>query len=272
MPFRHIFFILCSNFLFFRHLYYRTTKEVTFLKKIIAFLLILMFLCSCGANEIPENEIEPAPETIEPESEEPSEPVKIILALPHHLDEHYLYLSAGDPIGRRVDIPFAPPENYDMDTEKVIDIEIPPELLAEIKADFPDFESGEKWKATLTYYTSDLSAGMIKMIYVIGDKIATDKAIVCSIENGKIIRINYTNMEESADEENLLERVENFENATVQTKKVFEEGELFLEEETTYRYCFGADKLIYCYQLYFYEQTPIGPVINNDYASEYFIE
>lgn len=242
------------------------------MKKLFIVLIIIGLFCSCGANEIPENEINPDPEMIETEPKEPSEQAKIILALPHHLDENYLYLSAGDPIGRRTDIPFAPPENYDIENEKVINIEIPPELLNEIKTDYQDFDGGQNWKTSLTYYTSDLSAGMIKIIYVIGDKISTDKAIICTIENGKIVRINYTNMEAFADENDLLARVENFENTTVQTKKVFDKGELFLEEETTYRYCFGADKLIYCYQLYFYEDTEVGAVINNDYASEYFIE
>lgn len=245
------------------------------MKKIFAVMILFSVLCSCSAKEPEVGFCSPAPiENGDEHSffEEETEEAKIILALPHHLDENYLYFSAGDPIGSRVDIPFAPPEDYDMDKEKVIDIEIPEELLAEIKADFPDFEGNEKWKATLTYYSHDLSAGMIKMIYVIGDRINTDKAIVCQIENGKIIRINYTNMEASADEENLLERVENFEKTTVQTKKIFEEGELLIEEETTYRYCFGADKLIYCYQLYFYEPTPMGSVINNDYFSEYIIE
>ncbi len=280
MPKWHIFFcFLCNGFLFFPHLYYNDKKEVTFLKNLIILLLTLCLFCSCGTNALPEKEIEPDPEIIEPapeiiqnETEKSSEQAKIILALPHHLDESYLNLSAGDPIGRRVDILFAPPENYDIETEKVINIEIPPELEAEIKADYPDFENSGNWQTTLTYYSSGLSAGIIKIIYVIGDKIVTDKAIICRIENGKIVRINYTNMEYSADEADLLSRVENFKNTTLQTKKVFEEGELFLEEETTYRYCFPADKLIYCYQLYFYEDTSLGAVINNDYFSEYFID
>ena len=272
MPFRHIFFcFLCNFFLFFSHLYVITAKEVTFLKKIIILLFVLFVFCACGENDIPDKETTFIPSIIENEEKTPVEQGKIILALPHYLDEN-MDLSAGAPIGKRTDIPFSVPETYNMEKEKVMEIEIPPELLVEIKASHPDFEISENWESTLTYYSADYSAGMIKIIYVIGDKIVTDKAIICTIENGKIIRISYTNMDASVDEEKLLEKVENFENTTVQTKKVFEEGELFLDEEITYRYCFNAGKLIYCYQLYFYEDTPIGQVINNEYASEYFIE
>ncbi len=244
---------------------------------IIMLVAMLTLFCACS-NEIPE---EILPEESESslsssENEEEAAP-KIFLPLINFFEseEEFIDSAAGIEIsGKRTEIPFAVPESVDEYNHSAIEIDVPPELEAEIKADYPYF-GGERWKAALSYHTSDFSNGIIKIIYVIDDKIATNKAIVCTIENGKIVRINYTNMDmhiDEAYENELLEKVENFEATTVQTKKIFEEGEEFLSEDVRYNYYYNIDTLTYTYQLFFYVDTGSGKVVNNDYGCEYIIE
>lgn len=237
------------------------------MKKFLCVLLIIALFCGCAAEPVQERE-----ESISSEksTSELYESDLIWLKLPHHLPEYFDSAAGIEPQGKRVDIPFAPPESFFEQDSLHMEIGIPPEIEAEIKEDYPDF-GGEGWSATLNYYSEDLSAGMIKIIYIIGDKIITNKAVICTVENGTVVRINYTNMDMDADEADLIERVEIFEKSTTQEKKIFEEGEEFLSEDVQYNYYYNLDTLVYCYQLFFYENTEIGPVINNDYASEYII-
>ena len=231
--------------------------------------MILCLLCGCAAEPVPEekeNILQP-----ESSSSENYEFDKILLKLPHHLDEKFDSAVGIEQHSRRVDIPFAPPEEIREHDSLLMEIDVPQEILEEIKADYPDF-GGEGWKTTLKYFSDDLSAGMIKIIYAIEDTITTNKAAIATIENGKIVRIAYTNMEMETDEAELLERVEKFKESTIQEKKTFEEDELFLSEDIQYVYYYNLDTLVYCYQLFFYKGAGEGAVINNEYASEYIID
>lgn len=238
--------------------------------------MIFALLCGCEKAPNPENnENPPAPEYHESQPEESSsnnESNLIWLKLPHHLDEKFDSAYGIEPHSRRTDIPFPVPENYGETDSSVIPIDIPEELLLEIQKDYPDFTGKNGWNASVNYYTEDLSAGMIRIIYTIGGKITTNKAIICTIENNVIIRISYTNMEMETDEENLLERVEIFENTTTQERKILGEGEEFPSEDIQFNYYYNIDTLVYCYQLFFYVNTDMGKVVNNDYASEYIID
>ncbi|MBR2042610.1 MAG: hypothetical protein IJ945_09620 [Oscillospiraceae bacterium] len=252
-------------------------KKLTLIT-LLSFALLLF--CSC-LNEPPEEilpeEKENSVFSSEEEPAETEEPSKIFLPLINFFETEKEFIDSAEGIeitGKRSDIPFAVPEGIDENNHSAIKIEIPPELEEAIKEDYPSFDKGN-WETLLSYHTSDFSAGIIKAVYVIEGKISTNKAIVCTIENGKIIRINYTNMDMEIDESHeaeLLRKVENFENTTTQTKKIFEEGEEFLSEEVHYNYYYNIDKLVYVYQLYFYVGTGSEKVVNNDYGCEYIIE
>lgn len=238
------------------------------MKIFLCILLILALFCGCADSPAPENEESGFSEN---SSSELYEFNKIWLKLPHYLDEDFDSAAGIEQHSRRVDIPFNPPEEIREQDSLLMEIEIPQEVAAEIMADYPAF-GGEGWKTTLKYFSDDLSYGMIKSIYIIDGKITTNKAVICTLENGKIVRIAYTNMSMEADEAALLERVTKFESKTTQEKKIFGEGEEFLSEDIGYSFYYNIDTLIYTYQLFFYLDTELGKVINNDYGSEYIID
>lgn len=239
------------------------------MKKIFCILMIIGLFCGCAAEPVCEEKASFS------QSENSSSGIyefdKIWLKLPHNLDEDFDSAVGIEQHSRRVDIPFTAPEEIREQDSLLMEIEIPQDVMEEINVDYPDF-GGEGWETTLKYFADDLSVGMIKIIYTIEDTITTNKAAICSIENGRIVRIAYTNMEMETDEADLLERVEKFKSKTAQEKKTFEEDELFLSEDIQYNYYYNLDTLVYCYQLFFYEGTDLGAVINNDYFSEYIID
>ena len=113
---------------------------------------------------------------------------------------------------------------------------------------------------------------MLKINYYIADNIITDKAIIGTVENGVIVRLNYTNTIFETDEEKIREKAENFLETTSQTKKIFEEGEEFLSEETMFHYHYSLDTLMYCYQLYFTYEHDGEKIINNDWGHECIVK
>ena len=68
------------------------------------------------------------------------------------------------------------------------------------------------------------------------------------------------------------EKAEKFLDSTSQTKKIFEEGEEFLSEETLFHYYYPLETLVYSYQLYFLYGPEGGQVINNDWGYECIVE
>ncbi len=144
---------------------------------------------------------------------------------------------------------------------------IPSEVLAVIKEDHPECDLS-KWQMMIHFFDDEKSAGMLQMRYDIGE-IATDRTIVCSIENNRIRNIFYANMSGEANEEELKEKVRIFENSTVQEEYELGEGDKFLEETVQYSYRYDTGKLIYTYNLFFEEP---GGVINNSIGSEYIID
>ena len=113
---------------------------------------------------------------------------------------------------------------------------------------------------------------MLKINYYIDENIITDKAIIGTIENGVIVRLNYTNTIFETEEEEIIEKAKTFLETTTQTKKIFEEGEEFLSEETMFHYHYSLDTLVYTYQLYFTYNHEGEKVINNDWGCEYIVE
>ena len=109
---------------------------------------------------------------------------------------------------------------------------------------------------------------MLKINYYIDENIITNKAIIGTIENGIIVRLNYTNIDFETDEEEIRKKAKNFLETTSQTKRIFEEGEEFLKEETLFHYYYPSDMLVYSYQLYFLYGPEGEQIINNDYGYE----
>lgn len=130
----------------------------------------------------------------------------------------------------------------------------------------------ENWRITVNYFSDDESTGNLIFRYYIGDSIITNKAVTCLIENDIITQINYSNIDMTTDEATLLDKVDRFTQTHIQEKKQMKSGEEFISEDIRYVYYYNIDTLVYSYTLFFYEDTDIGKVINNEYVSEYIID
>lgn len=241
------------------------------MKRIFAVFLIICLLAGCNAPEEPFHEGKLSDAPFIPSGREAYEaPFMDWLRLPHYLDEDVDLSANQELFGERISLALPDfPETVDetlSGNEEALG-----EIFAELKSKVPDIET-EKWKFTFHYLTNDKSCGMIKFQYFIGEDIRTDKAAIFSFENGAVNHVSYSNLSAFCDEEEKIRMKEEFLETHIQEKRVFEEREEFLEDETTFSYYYGTDTLVYCYQLYFYEETDIGKVINNDYVSEYIVE
>ena len=139
-----------------------------------------------------------------------------------------------------------------------------------IKKKYPNFDTS-KWSIMVNMFSVNDGNGIIKFNYQIKDVIDTNKSILMNINNNVITKISFINMDFVADEEELIELINDFKNKTIQEKKKFNENEEFLKEDITYTYHYNTDELIYTYQLYFYQQHGEDKVINNEYGTEYLI-
>ena len=139
-----------------------------------------------------------------------------------------------------------------------------------IKKKYPNFDTS-KWSIMVNMFSVNDGNGIIKFNYQIKDVIDTNKSILMNINNNVITKISFINMDFIADEEELIELINDFKNKTIQEKKEFNENEEFLKEDITYTYHYNTDELIYTYQLYFYQQHGEDKVINNEYGTEYLI-
>ncbi len=129
-----------------------------------------------------------------------------------------------------------------------------------------------KWQYNIHYYDNNKETGVLLFRYVINKDILTNKAITCSIENDKITVISYTNIKGSIDENLIINKKELFENSTTQEKKILKENEKFIKEDIVYEYIYNLNKLIYEYNLFYYEKHGDQKVINNSTVSSYFVD
>lgn len=147
-------------------------------------------------------------------------------------------------------------------------------ILEAIQADYPELDF-ESWEYSVHLIADDGSWGMIRFRYRIGADILTNKAITCTYDEGFIKEITYTNMSftlSEDEEQELIRRTEHFLNTHTQEKKVMQENERFLDEQTMITYYFNIDKLVYTYALFFEYGDGDMIVINNDYGTEVIIE
>lgn len=150
---------------------------------------------------------------------------------------------------------------------------LPAGLMSELSKDFPgeDFTSG-KWTYFVNMIAEDGSFGQLRLLYNIED-IATNKAVVCTIENGAITGISYTNMSFSLSaeqEQELISRVRRFSETHVQEKREFADGERFVSDQTKFTYYYNIAVLRYSYALFFEYGQPA--VVNNNYGTECNVE
>lgn len=242
------------------------------MKKLCLILAIVFAFCGCFAEE-PEIIEAPNIPPAEPETEFPGEQPKIFLPLENFLESELEIPDNAEVFGTRTEIPVVLPENSEESSSNNVPAVLWEELVTEIQKDYPAFDPEHPgWKASYNFYAADGTSGMLKINYYIDENIITDKAIIGTVENGVITRLSYTNIDFETDEQKIREKVRSFLESTTQTKKIFEEGEEFLKEETLFHYHYPSDMLIYCYQLYFYVDMGETKVINNDYGYECIVE
>lgn len=141
-------------------------------------------------------------------------------------------------------------------------------LIDEIKTKYNDFDE-KRYKLNINIY-SDNNDGIIKLNYMIGE-ILTNKSIVFNVLGGKVISVLYINMDEYVNEYDLKERIDKFNLSYFQEKKLMRKDEEFIKDKVTFKYYYNIDKIVYEYQMLFYETKDNLKMINNSYVSEYIV-
>ena len=141
-------------------------------------------------------------------------------------------------------------------------------LIDEIKTKYNDFDE-KRYKLNINIY-SDNNDGIIKLNYMIGE-ILTNKSIVFNVLGGKVISVLYINMDEYVNEYDLKERIDKFNLSYIQEKKLMRKDEEFIKDKVTFKYYYNIDKIVYEYQMFFYETKDNLKTINNSYVSEYIV-
>ena len=129
-----------------------------------------------------------------------------------------------------------------------------------------------KWQYNIHFYDADKKNGVLLFRYVINKDILTNKAITCSIENNIITVISYTNVNKSVDENSIINKKNIFESITTQEKKTLNKNEEYIKEDVVYEYIYNLNKLLYEYNLFYYETYGDTKVINNSTVSSYFVD
>ena len=93
-----------------------------------------------------------------------------------------------------------------------------------IKKKYPNFDTS-KWSIMVNMFSVNDGNGIIKFNYQIKDVIDTNKSILMNINNNVITKISFINMDFIADEEELIELINDFKNKTIQEKKEFNDNE-----------------------------------------------
>lgn len=145
------------------------------------------------------------------------------------------------------------------------------EIIDFISKKYPNIINN-KWQYNIHYYDESKENGILIFRYVINKDILTNKAVTCTIENGKITIISYTNINEKVDENTIINNKRMFENNTIQEKKELKKNEEYIKEDVVYEYNYNLGKLIYGYNLFYYEIFDNEKVINNSTVSSYFVD
>lgn len=222
------------------------------MKKIFLIILLLFTICACDKK-----------------NNDNDYSSKYELKLGHNIDENISDTSVNVQSIANIKINKLE-EVIDLFYEKGINDEID-KIVLFINKKYPNLVDNN-WSYSINYFDEEKTSGMIKFSYMINKEIYTNKGIVCSIENDIVSIISYTNINYDSDEDIIKEQKEIFSKNVIQEKKVLNENEEFINETTYYTYYYNIDKLVYTYNLFYYDIIDDIKIINNSTLSEYYVE
>ena len=233
-------------------------KKVNKILSMMIILFLLFVITGCDENK----------KKLENNQTQQEQKEKLLLELPHHIDiqeENEKTLKRTSEVINIQNLKFENIKKSNL-KEYANKYQI---IIEYIKSKYSAFDVN-KWNIMINMYSED-GYGILKMNYVINDKIETNKSIFFTIENNNIVLASFINIDLEADEKKVFEEIEKFESIYEQQKKIFASNEEFKSEETYYTYYYNLDKLVYTYQLYFYEEFDGVKIENNSYVSEYIV-
>lgn len=228
------------------------------MKKIILLIVLLFITCACSNNNIEDNI-----------KDDTSNSLKYELKLGHNVDENISDTSTSIQSIANIEIDELEDINdlfYEEGTNTQID-----KIALFINKKYPNLINNN-WIYSVNNFDEEKTSGIIKFNYMINKDIYTNKGIVCSIDNNKVTIISYTNIDMDIDEEKLVEQKDEFSKYIIQEKKKLNEKEEFIEEKTYYTYYYNVDKLVYTYNLFYYDLIDDMKIVNNSILSEYYVE
>ena len=128
-----------------------------------------------------------------------------------------------------------------------------------------------RWKFYIHYYTPEQDVGILSMTYWVDGIIATNRAVTIPIENSTVRTVIYSYLNQSLDEQTLIDKYEQFRDTHEQewTNILGKDFEID-GESTLYSYNFRTDSLKYTYNIFF-RHIETG-IIDNSYGTEMVIK
>lgn len=228
------------------------------MKKIILLIILLFITCACSNNTLKDNI-----------KDNTSNSLKYELKLGHNVDENISDTSTTIQSIANIKIDELEEIN-DLFYEEGINTQID-KITLFINKKYPNLINNN-WSYSVNYFNESKTSGIIKFNYMINKEIYTNKGIVCSIDNNKVTVISYTNIDMDTADEKLVEQKDEFSKYIIQEKKKLNENEEFIEEKTYYTYYYNVDKLVYTYNLFYYDLIDNMKIENNSILSEYYVE
>lgn len=123
-----------------------------------------------------------------------------------------------------------------------------------------------KWKYYIHYYDEEEQNGFVNFTYYISSDIMTNKYLLFAIEDGKINKVYYNNVNTKIDEEKVKEKAYNYFNNTIQIRPTIKKHQKIEEEIKYFLYDYKTKNIKYIYSV----------TINSDYdfikGTEYLVE
>ena len=194
-----------------------------------------------------------------------------LLKLYHYLDKPSVYNLGADASTIDINVKIDINKYKESNIKKSYDGKL--EDITKLIKDKINIDIDNNWKYYIHYLDENQSYGFIVFIYYINDAISTNRAVSLTIQDGTIISLSYSYINDYLDEELIKLKYNYFINHYVQERKVIDKYKDYYaieEDRTNYSYCFGNKKLTYSYNI-FYRNLDLN-VIDNDYGYEDYIE
>lgn len=128
-----------------------------------------------------------------------------------------------------------------------------------------------RWKFYIHYYTPEQDVGILSMTYWVDGIIATNRAVTIPIENSTVRTVIYSYLDQSLDEQTLIDKYEQFRDTHEQERTNILGKDFEIDGESTlYSYNFRTDSLKYTYNIFF-RHIETG-IIDNSYGTEMVIK